>query len=135
MARVWLGDDYAGDHAFKGRTDRAATPSTSRWQVAGAKHDDSAISIIQEGRRRPALLPDRHDLRAVESCSSRRPTTASPSSALRGRRRPDGRHADADGTWHVKAGARVRVRLTMVGASRGATTSRSSIRCRPASSR
>jgi alpha-2-macroglobulin len=115
VARVWLGSDYAGDHAFRGR-------STDNHQIAiamkdVASHDRAALTIQRAGTGRlyyrigmtyaPAslqLLPADHGFvveRRYEAVDDPRDVTRA-----------------ADGTWHIKAGARVRVRLSMVNESR-----------------
>lgn len=111
VAKVWLGDRFAGDHTFQGReTDRVnlAIP-TSDLIAAG----DTDLVVNKDGAGRlyyriglryaPADLQldalDRGFVvdRVYEAVDD-------PSDVTR----------DADGTWHVAAGARVRVTLTMV---------------------
>jgi uncharacterized protein YfaS (alpha-2-macroglobulin family) len=115
VARVWLGNDYAGDKTFKGRT-------TDNYQIDVAMkdvatHDKSDLTIQKDGKGRlyyrvgmtyaPASLKiDPADYgfvvtRAYEAVDDPK----------------DVSHA-ADGSWHVKAGARVRVRLTLVNENR-----------------
>jgi uncharacterized protein YfaS (alpha-2-macroglobulin family) len=115
VARVWLGDDYAGDHAFKGRsTDYFAIPIAMKDVAA---HDKQALTIQKEGTGRlyyrvgmtyaPASLKlDAADYgfvveRTYEGVDDPKDVTRA-----------------ADGTWHIKAGARVRVRLTMINENR-----------------
>jgi alpha-2-macroglobulin len=115
VARVWLGSDYAGERAFRGRsTDYFAIPIPMRDVAA---HDKQDLTIQKDGAGRlyyrigmtyaPASLkldPADHGF-VVE-------------------RRYEGVDAagdvvrQADGTWKIKAGARVRVRLSMVNESR-----------------
>jgi uncharacterized protein YfaS (alpha-2-macroglobulin family) len=115
VARVWLGDDYAGDHPFKGR-------QTDYFQLAipmkdVATHDKAPLTIEKDGKGRlyyrigmtyaPAslqLAPADHGF-VVER---RYEAVDDPKDVTRA----------ADGTWHIKAGARVRVRLSMVNDSR-----------------
>jgi hypothetical protein len=115
VARIWLGSDHAGDHAFRGR-------STDDYQVAiamkdVASHDKAALTIQRAGTGRlyyrigmtyaPAslqLAPADHGF-VVER---RYEAVDDPKDVTRA----------ADGTWHIKAGARVRVRLSMVNDSR-----------------
>jgi len=115
VARVWLGNDHAGDHAFRGR-------STDHHEIAiamkdVASHDRSALTIQRAGTGRlyyrigmtyaPAslqLAPADHGF-VVER---RYEPIDDPKDVARA----------ADGTWHIKAGARVRVRLSMVNDSR-----------------
>ncbi len=114
VARVWLGDQFAGEHAFQGReTDRATiTIPTGALIDAG----DSDLVLAKDGSGRmyyriglryaPADLQldalDRGFVvdRIYEAVDD-------PADVSR----------DADGTWRVKAGARVRVTLTMVAES------------------
>jgi uncharacterized protein YfaS (alpha-2-macroglobulin family) len=115
VARAWLGNDYAGEHAFKGRT-------TDRFEIDVpmkdvAAHDKADLVIQKDGKGRlyyrigmtyaPASLHlDPADYgfvvqRRYEAIDDPKDVT----------------HA-ADGTWHVKAGARVRVKVTMVNENR-----------------
>ncbi|MEP6861845.1 MAG: alpha-2-macroglobulin family protein [Deltaproteobacteria bacterium] len=115
VARVWLGNDYAGDHPFKGR-------QTDYYQLAipmkdVATHDKAPLTIEKDGKGRlyyrigmtyaPASLKlEPADYGFVVE---RRYEGADNAA--------DVRH-EKDGTWHVKAGSRVRVRLTMVNENR-----------------
>ncbi|MGB8858357.1 MAG: alpha-2-macroglobulin family protein [Ilumatobacteraceae bacterium] len=114
VAKVWLGEQFAGDHTFQGReTDRStiAIP-TDALITAG----DTDLVLAKDGTGRlyyriglryaPADLQlDALDRGFVVD----RTYTAVDDPADVSR--------DADGTWHVKAGARVRVTLTMVAES------------------
>ena len=62
-----------------------------------------------EGRQGPALLPDRHDLRAGDAQARAGGLRLRRRAPLRGVDDPKDVTRDADGTWHIKAGARVRV--------------------------
>jgi uncharacterized protein YfaS (alpha-2-macroglobulin family) len=116
VARAWLGDQFAGEHAFRGR-------STERHQIeipmktiaeAGAKSD---LILAKQGAGRmyyrigmryaPSDLrppPASHGFTVERSYAA----VDKPSDVQRGK----------DGSWVVKAGARVRVRLTMVAPAR-----------------
>ena len=114
VAKVWLGDQFAGEHTFAGReTDRARiSVPTAALIEAG----DSDLVLAKDGAGRlyyrlglryaPADLRldalDRGFVvdRVYEAVDD-------PADVTR----------DADGTWRIKAGARVRVRLTMVAES------------------
>jgi hypothetical protein len=115
VARVWLGNDYAGDHAFKGRSTDQHAIAIAMKDVAA--HDRSELTIQKDGKGRlyyrvgmtyaPAslqLAPADHGF-VVER---RYEAVDDPK---------DVAHA-ADGVWHIKAGARVRVRVTVVNESR-----------------
>ncbi len=115
VARVWLGDDYAGDHAFKGRsTDYFAIPIAMKDVAA---HDKQALTISKDGAGRlyyrigMTYAPASLKLEAADYgfvVQRKYEAIDDPT---------DVTHA-ADGTWHIKAGARVRVRLTMVNENR-----------------
>jgi len=115
VARVWLGKDFAGDHAFRGR-------STEHYELAIAMadvtaHDRAPLTIGKTGAGRlyyriamtyaPAALPTS----AVDhgfAVERRYEAVDDPGDVRRA----------ADGSWHIRAGARVRVRLAMVNDSR-----------------
>jgi uncharacterized protein YfaS (alpha-2-macroglobulin family) len=115
VARVWLGADYAGDLAFRGR-------STKYFQInvpmaAVAAHDKQNLTIQKDGAGR---LYYRLGMRYA-------PASLSLAAADYGfvvERRYEGidNAADvtrsADGIWHIKAGARVRVRISLVNENR-----------------
>jgi uncharacterized protein YfaS (alpha-2-macroglobulin family) len=115
VARVWLGPDYAGDYPFKGRsTDYFAIPIAMKDVAA---RDRSDLVIQKDGNGRlyyrigmtyaPASLKlDAADYgfvveRRYEAVDDPKDVTRAP-----------------DGAWHIKVGARVRVKLTMVNESR-----------------
>ncbi|MFT3697354.1 MAG: alpha-2-macroglobulin family protein [Kofleriaceae bacterium] len=115
VARVWLGDDYAGDHPFKGRTTEMHQISIPMKDVA--THDKQSLTIQKDGKGRlyyrvgmtyaPANLKlDPADYGFV--VQRRYEGIDNPT---------DVRH-EKDGTWHIKAGSRVRVQLTMVNENR-----------------
>ncbi len=115
VARVWLGDAYAGDHAFHGRTTETSEIDIAMKDVAA--HDHQALAIQKDG---PGRLYYRigmkyapQDLRiaaydagfVVERTYE---AVDDPADVTR----------DKGGVWHVKAGARVRVALSLVNDSR-----------------
>jgi len=115
-ARAWLGSAYAGDHEFKGRTTERFNVMVPMRYLAATVASQNVI-LTKDGAGRlyyrigmqyaPASLklePSEHGFtveRAYEAIDQ-----------------ADDVRRDADGAWHVKAGARVRVRLTMVAPSR-----------------
>ncbi|MDB4954247.1 MAG: hypothetical protein JWO36_1816 [Myxococcales bacterium] len=118
VARVWLGNDYAGDHTFKGRTTEYHQIDIAMKDVAA--HDrskQSDLTIQKDGAGRlyyrvgmryaPASLKlDPADYgfvveRRYEAIDDPKDVARAP-----------------DGKWHIKAGARVRVRITMVNENR-----------------
>ncbi|NVB84169.1 MAG: hypothetical protein HOV81_37685, partial [Kofleriaceae bacterium] len=115
VARVWLGKDYAGDHAFKGRSTDYHDIDIPMAFVAS--HDKSDLTIQKDGKGRlyyrigmsyaPASLKlDPADYGFV--VQRRYEAVDDPKDVV---------HAN-DGTWHIKAGSRVRVKLTMVNENR-----------------
>jgi alpha-2-macroglobulin len=111
VARVWLGADYAGDHAFRGRTTETAAITVPMSEVA--THDKSDLVIQKDGSGRlyyrigTSYAPaDLHIEAADHGFVVER--------SYEGVDDPKDVTRDAQGTWHVKAGARVRVRISMV---------------------
>ena len=122
VARIWLGEQYAGGHEFVGRTTEnvnldvpMAIVQESRGQADAA--GNVPLIVQKDGLGRlyyrlglhyaPTSLmlePADHGFvveRTYEAVDDTGDVTR-----------------DAEGVWHVKAGARVRVRLTMVAQSR-----------------
>ncbi|HEY0191209.1 MAG TPA: hypothetical protein VGC42_08830, partial [Kofleriaceae bacterium] len=115
VARVWLGNDYAGDHAFKGRSTDDYDIHIPMADVAS--HDKSDLTIQKDGAGRlyyrigMTYAPASLQLAAADYgfvVERRYEAVDDPKDVTRA----------ADGVWHVRAGARVRVRLTMVNENR-----------------
>jgi alpha-2-macroglobulin len=112
VARAWLGDAYAGGHEFRGRTTEHHNVNIPMRVLAETTASQNLI-LSKEGQGRlyyrvgmqyaPASLkldPSEHGFtveRVYEAVD-----------------KADDVRRDADGTWHIKAGARVRVKLTML---------------------
>ena len=114
VARVWLGDLYAAEHGYSGRsTDRGSTliPMTELLDAGDA---DLIVQKDGEGRLYYRLglryAPDDLDLEPLD-----RGFVVQRSYEAVGD--PDDVWLD-DGVWHVLAGAEVRVNVTMVNDSR-----------------
>ena len=122
VARVWLGDQYAGSQEFRGR-------STETVNL------DIPMQIVQDSREQatsdgtvPLILQKEGDGRLYYRLGLRyAPTDLSLEPADHGFTvlrsyaavdDPADVRQDEDGTWHVKAGARVRINVTMVAPSR-----------------
>jgi alpha-2-macroglobulin len=117
VARAWLGDAYAGEQQFRGRsTDRQQFDVPMRY-LADHGAGEQNLTLQKEGAGRlyyrigmqyaPAslkLTPADYGF-AVERVYE---AVDDPKDVRR----------DADGAWHIKAGAKVRVRLTMVAPTR-----------------
>jgi len=115
VARVWLGKDYAGDHPFKGRQTDYFDIDIPMSFVA--THDKQELTIQKDGKGR---LYYRIGMRYAPESLKLEPAdygfvvqriyeaVDDPNDVVR----------QPDGTWHIKAGARVRVKLTMVNENR-----------------
>jgi uncharacterized protein YfaS (alpha-2-macroglobulin family) len=116
IAQAWLGEDYAGKHKFQGRsTDRYNVNVAMRVLAEGGASKNLILSKEGPGRLyyrigmqyAPANLkldPSEHGFtveRVYEAVD-----------------KPDDVRRDSDGVWHIKAGTKVRVKLTMVAPSR-----------------
>jgi hypothetical protein len=114
VARLWLGDRYAGEHAFRGRSADRQHVDIPMGGVAATPAD---FTIAKEGKGRlyyriglqyaPASL----ELAAADhgfTVERRYEAVDDPAHVRR----------DADGTWRIRAGARVRVTVTVVSPSR-----------------
>ena len=111
VARVWLGDRTASEHAFKGHdTDRVGTEVPMSELLKLGKSD---LVVQKEGKGR---LYYRLGLRYAPSDMALPPLERGFSVTRRYEAvdAPTDISQDPQGTWHVKAGATVRVRVTMV---------------------
>ncbi|MEO8843521.1 MAG: DUF6049 family protein [Kofleriaceae bacterium] len=115
VARVWLGNDYAGDHTFKGRTTEYAQIDVAMKDVA--THDKSTLTIQKDGAGR---LYYRIGMRYAPTDLELEPADYGfvVERKYEGVDDPKDVSHNADGTWHVKAGTRVRIKLTMVNENR-----------------
>ncbi len=118
VARVWLGDGYAGEHSFKGRTTERHAIDIPMAEVAKRAATAPADLVIQkDGRGRlyyrigMTYAPEDLKLAAADygfTVVRRYEAVDDPGDVAR----------QADGSWKIKAGARVRVRLSMVAENR-----------------
>ena len=118
VARAWLGQDYAGEHTFKGRTtERHEIDIPMSWlakKPAGEKQD---LVLEKTGKGR---MYYRIGMRYAPKSLRLEPSDHGFTLERRyeGVDKKDDVTRDADGVWHIKAGARVRVSLNMVAESR-----------------
>lgn len=120
VARVWLGENYVGSFEFRGRTaDRKETDIPMQYlvdpELGGGGTQDLILSKEGAGRlyyrlgltyAPTSLRLDPVDMgfivkRIYEAVDD-----------------PADVRLDPDGTWHIKAGARVRVRVTLIADNR-----------------
>ena len=116
VARAWLGERYAGSHAFRGRTTERhhlEIPMAALHEAKGA----SDLLLAKDGAGR---LYYRIGLRYAPQSLSLAPLDRgfTVERAYAGVDSAGDVRRDADGTWRIRAGARVRVRLTMVAPAR-----------------
>jgi uncharacterized protein YfaS (alpha-2-macroglobulin family) len=116
VARVWLGDRYAGEHKFKGRSTERQRVDIPMAEVAKTE-GPQALTIAKEGKGR---LYYRIGMRYAPKDLTLEPADHG---FVVGRsyeavdEAADVRMGD-DGVWRVKAGARVRVRVSLVAPTR-----------------
>ncbi len=117
VARIWLGDTYAGGHAYEGySTERHLTEIPMNYLVDTITDtEDLIISKQGDGR-----LYYRLGLRYAPTDLKLPPLDMGfvIQREYEAVDDPEDVYKDEDGVWHVKAGARVRVRITMVADSR-----------------
>ncbi|MDW8099075.1 MAG: alpha-2-macroglobulin family protein [Anaerolineae bacterium] len=115
VARVWLGDRYAGESAFRGRTTEYRQIQVPMSYLTGSGLQRLVLAKEGAGRLYYRLglsyAPTNLWLEPVDHGF----TVERVYEAVDN---PDDVRRDAEGVWHVKAGARVRVRLTMVASAR-----------------
>ncbi len=112
IARAWLGNNFIGEHEFKGRTTERARMDIPMSFIAERKGDQSLV-LQKDGKGRMyyrigmRYAPKSLDLAPVDyGFAIERVYEAVDD--------PEDVRQDKNGTWHIAAGARVRVRLTMV---------------------
>ena len=118
VARAWLGEAYAGEQQFKGRsTDRQQFDVPMSYIAQKGAGSTQNLVIQKEGAGRlyyrigMQYAPSSLKLAAADygfTVERKYEATGDPSDVRR----------DADGTWHIKAGAKVRVKLTLVAPTR-----------------
>ena len=118
VARAWLGDRYAGDHAFKGRTtEYHHIGIPMQWLATEMKNPQQDLLLQKDG---PGRLYYRIGMQYAPT-DLKLPPADHGFVVERQYEAIDDKNdvrRDAQGTWHVKAGAKVRARVTMVAQSR-----------------
>ena len=120
VARIWLGDTYAGDHEYSGRsTERHETEIPMAYLVDPALGGGETQDLILS-KDGPGRLYYRLGLRYAPTELSLDPLDMGfvVQRSYEAVNDPEDVHQDEDGVWHIRAGARVRVRLKMVADNR-----------------
>ncbi len=118
VARIWLGDTYAGSGEFRGRTtDQVEIGIPMQYvlnETVGGMQD---LLISKDG---PGRLYYRIGLRYAPTDLNLPPLDMGfvVSRSYEGVDHPEDVYQDAQGRWHIKAGARVRVKIKMVADNR-----------------
>ncbi|MET0624258.1 MAG: alpha-2-macroglobulin family protein [Pyrinomonadaceae bacterium] len=117
VARAWLGDAYAGEQQFRGRsTDRQQFDVPMRYIVEKGSGEQNLV-LQKEGAGRlyyrvgMSYAPSNLKLASADYGFAVERVYEAVDDPADVRR-------DADGTWRVKAGAKVRVKLTLVAPAR-----------------
>jgi uncharacterized protein YfaS (alpha-2-macroglobulin family) len=116
VARAWLGERFAGEKEFKGRTtDRQQVNIPMRYLAEHQNEQNLVLSKDGPGRLYYRIgmqyAPASLKLNAADygfTVERAYEAIDNPADVRR----------DADGTWHIKSGAKVRVRLTMLAPTR-----------------
>ena len=116
VAKVWLGDGLAGSHAFKGRTtERAAIEIPMSFLVE--TRGEQRLVVGKDG---PGRMYYRLGMRYAPASLKLDPADHgfTVERAYEAVDAPEDVTRDESGAWHVRAGAKVRVRVTMVAPTR-----------------
>jgi uncharacterized protein YfaS (alpha-2-macroglobulin family) len=116
VARIWLGDTYVGGHTYQGRTTERHESAIPMAYLATGDETQNLI-LSKEG---PGRLYYRLGLRYAPTDLALDPLDMGfvVQRTYEAVDDPEDVSQDEDGVWHIQAGARVRVRLTMVADSR-----------------
>jgi hypothetical protein len=119
VARIWLGETYAGEHEFRGRTtERHETSIPMGYLVDESLSGETRLlTLSKEGEGR---LYYRLGLRYAPTDLELEPLDMGfvVQRAYEGVDNTEDVYQDIEGVWHIKAGTRVRVRLSMVADNR-----------------
>jgi uncharacterized protein YfaS (alpha-2-macroglobulin family) len=120
VARIWLGDTYAGAHEFVGRTtERRQTdiPMSYLFDMDLGEGETQDLILSKDG---PGRLYYRLGLSYAPTDLDLDPLDMGfiVQRSYEAVDDPEDVYQDENGVWHIKAGARVRVRLAMVASNR-----------------
>lgn len=120
VARIWLGNTYAGSNEFRGRTTdlyETLVPMNYVLSETSAGSGTQDLILSKDG---PGRLYYRLGLQYAPTNLNLDPLDMGfvIQRTYEGMDNPEDVFQDKDGIWHIKAGARVRVRITMVADNR-----------------
>jgi uncharacterized protein YfaS (alpha-2-macroglobulin family) len=118
IARAWLGDQLVGQQTFKGRsTSFHEINAPMPWLLGTVKTPLANVTLSKEG---PGRLYYRIGMKYAPTDLKLPPLDRGfvVSRTYEGAERPGDVKHNPDGTWSVKAGSKVRVRVSMVAPSR-----------------
>ena len=116
VARVWLGNAYAGEHSFKGRSvNRQKINVPMHYLTDGDAVQNLLISKAGDGRLYYRLAMNYAPVKLSLDSADYGFAVERTYEAIDD---PEDVQRDPDGGWRVKAGVRVRVRVTMSAPSR-----------------
>jgi alpha-2-macroglobulin len=116
FARTWLGEDFAGEHRFAGRTtERHHIDIPMQWLAEQDEEQD--LTLAKDGAGR---MYYRIGLRYAPKSLNLEPASHGfeVSRVYRALERDDDVVLNDDGVWEIRAGARVEVELTLVAPAR-----------------
>jgi alpha-2-macroglobulin len=117
VARIWLGETYVGQHSYVGRTTERHETAVPMAYLTGLEDGTQPLVLSKEGAGRLyyrlglRYAPDDLELEPLDRGFVVQRTYEAVDD-------PEDVTIDGDGTWHIRAGARVRVKLTMVADNR-----------------
>jgi alpha-2-macroglobulin len=116
VARAWLGEAYAGGHEFRGRTTERHHVNVPMRYLAESRGAQNLI-LSKEG---PGRLYYRVGMQYAPASLKLAPSDHgfTVERIYEAVDKADDVRRDADGTWRIKSGAKVRVKLTMIAESR-----------------
>ena len=120
VARIWLGEQYAAGQAFQGRSaENVNLDLPMQFIQESATDADGDLSLILQ-KEGPGRLYYRLGLRYAPTDLTLDPADQgfTVERIYEAVDDPEDVRRDEDGVWHIRAGARVRVKLTMAAPSR-----------------
>lgn len=116
-ARLWLGEGFAGEQAFRGRSDESCRLVIPMTELSAASDEPHDLLLAKDG---PGRLYYRLGLRYAPADLAVGPLDRGfeVSRTYEAVDDPSDVRRDHDGTWRIRAGARVRIALAMTAATR-----------------